>query len=139
MSSKTRACPVRYLDSFFNIDPETGGAKALSLNEKQKSAEDSLKEIIHANPFLKGSPRKIKRKRNMEKSEVLSDTPVKERITAGIKSVSAKKALVLERKKVREVKRLNGKKHVFYNKGRSWSYDSDVNDLYNNFRLQYGC
>ena len=37
---------------------------------------------------------------------------MKEHNTAGINAVSAKKALVLERKKVREVKRLKSKRHV---------------------------
>jgi hypothetical protein len=84
-------------------------------------------------PFQKTQHEKSTGKKNMKKSEGLTDTPVKERITAGIKSVSAKKALVLERKKVREVKRLKSKRHVSRNKSCSWSDDSDVDrHVYNN-------
>ena len=52
----------------------------------------------------------------MKKSEVLTDIPVKERITAEINAASAKKALVQEMKKVREVKRLKNKGLVSLNR-----------------------
>ena len=64
----------------------------------------------------------------MKKSEVLADTPAKERITAGIKAVSAKKTLVLEKKKVREVKRLENKRYISSNKSCSWSDDSYIDE-----------
>ena len=68
----------------------------------------------------------------MKKSEVLTDTPVKERITAEINAASAKKALVLEMKKVREAKRLKNEKLVFLNKSCNESDDSDIGEpVYN--------
>ena len=45
--------PVWHLESFFNIDPETDAAHFLSLNEKQRSADDLLKDIVHATPSQK--------------------------------------------------------------------------------------
>ena len=41
--SMLSASPLRHLDSFFNIDPRTDAAQVLSLNERQRSADDSLK------------------------------------------------------------------------------------------------
>ena len=63
-----------------------------------------------------------------QKVEVQTDTPVREHITAGIKAVSAQKALVTERKKVKEVKMLKSKRRISCNKSCSWSDDSDTDE-----------
>ena len=83
--SMLSASPVQHLDSF-NINPETEAAQVLSLNEKQRSTDDSLKRSSMQTPFQKAQQEK-----NMKKSEVLTDTPMKQCITARIKAVSAKK------------------------------------------------
>jgi len=95
--------PVGHLDSIFNIDPEADATQDLCLNEEQMSADDSIKEFINTNPFPKDSTRKINKK-NMKKKCSLTDTPVKELITADIKAVSAKKALVLQEKLTKKQK-----------------------------------
>ena len=63
----------------------------------------------------------------MKKSKVLTVTTVKERLTAGIKAVSTKKAFVLESKKIRKVKRQKSKSYISHNKSSSWidNFDAD--------------
>ena len=53
------ASPVVHLDFYSYIDTDIEAAQVPALNEEQRSADDSFKEI----PFLKSSPQEIKRKK----------------------------------------------------------------------------
>ena len=64
------------------------------------SVNDSYSEIIDLFPLPKGSPRKQKRRTaNRKKTEILTDTPVKERIQQEVEKKN-KKQKVLEMKKL---------------------------------------
>jgi len=71
-----------------------------------------FKEIIDVNLFQKVS----QRKKNIKKSEALIDSALNELITPEIVAISAKKAVVLKKKKVRKAKRLTSKNLVSRNK-----------------------